>query len=237
MLYRLPRDSSKVRNVCLDHTIGQSIKYIIDKIFEGCTGLETFIMIDCEINDLHDVATRLAEKHSSILQTSFHCGKVQNLSCTNDETLGRARFRHLYGVRTLAIVVDDGEHDMRRSIQDFLRPYSRTLEVLIVQAEEGSGFEQDQVQHIDEAFAHFLSSSSDERDSLVETKYCPLLKHIFLSPIIEAAATSDDGDNGQRASLLPETTKEARLRGIEVHTEMHASKRFMQSVFSDIFKV
>jgi hypothetical protein len=237
MLYRLLRDSSNVRNVCLDHTTGRSIKYILDNIIEGCTALETFIMRDCEINDLHDVATRLAEKHSSTLQTSFHCSKVQTLTGTNDETLGRAHFRHLYGVKTLAMVLDEGEHDMSLNIQEFLRPYSRTLKVLIVQGGDGFAFEQDQVQHIDEAFAHLLSSPNDEGDSLDETKSCPLLKHIYLSPIIEAASTLDEDANEQRTSLLPGITKDARLRGIEVHTERNARKKFMQSVFGDIFTV
>jgi hypothetical protein len=237
MLYRLLRDSSNVRNVCLDHTTGQLIKYIIDNIIEGCTSLETFIMRDCEINDLHDIAIRLTEKHSSTLQTSFHCRKVENLSGTNDEMFGRAHFRHLYGIKTLAMVLDEGEHDMPRDIQDFLEPYSRTLEVLIVQAEDGVPFKQDQVQHIDEEFAHLLSSPSDEGNSLVETKSCPLLKHIYLSPIIEAAPTLDEDENEQKTLLLPETIKQACLRGIEVHTERDAGKRLVQNMFGDIFKV
>jgi hypothetical protein len=238
MLYRLLRDSSNVRNVCLDHTTGQSIKHIIDNIIEGCTGLETFIMRDCEISDFPDVITRMAEKHGSTLQTSFHCSKVQNLTGTKDKMFGRAHFRHLYGVKILAIVVDDGEHDMRRSIQDFVRPHSRTLEVLIVQTGDGYAFEQDQVQHIDEAFAHLLSSPNDEGDSLDEIKCCPLLKHIYLSPIIEAAPpTLDEDENKQKTLLLPETIKHARLRGIEVHTERDAGKRLVQSMFGDIFKV
>jgi hypothetical protein len=237
MLYRLLRDSSNVRNVCLDHTTGQSIKHIIDNIIEGCIGLETFIMRDCEISDFPDVITGMAEKHGSTLQTSFHCSKVQNLTGTKDKMFGRAHFRHLYGVKILAIVVDDGEHDMRRSIQDFVRPHSRTLEVLIVQTGDGYAFEQDQVQHIDEAFAHLLSSPNDEGDSLDEIKCCPLLKHIYLSPIIEAAPTLDEDENKQKTLLLPETIKHARLRGIEVHTERDAGKRLVQSMFGDIFKV
>jgi hypothetical protein len=126
---------------------------------------------------------------------------------------------------------------MRRSIQDFVRPHSRTLEVLIMQAGDGFAFEQDQVQYIDEALAHLLSSSSDEGDSLIKTGSCPLLKHIYLSPIIEAASVLDEDDTEQKTSLLPETTKQARLRGIQVHTKRDASKKFMQSVFGDIFKV
>jgi hypothetical protein len=218
---------------------GQSIKHIIDNIIEGCTGLKTFIMRDCEISNFPDVITKLAEKHGSTLQTSFHCGKVQNLTHTKDEMFGRAHFRHLYGIKTLtlAIVLDEGEHDMTRSIQDFLKPYSRTLEVLIVQAEDGSAFEQHQVRYIDKASARLLSSPSDEGDSLVETNFCPPLKHIYLSPIIEAASTLDEDDNEQKTLLLPETIKQARLRSIEVHTERDAGKTFMQSVFGDIFKV
>jgi hypothetical protein len=190
-----------------------------------------------EINDFPDVITRLTEKHGSTLQTSFHCGTVQNLSGTNDEIFRTARFRHLYGVKTLAVVVDEGEHDMLRTIQDFLRPHSCTLEVLIVQAEDDSTFDQDQVQQIDDALAHLLSSPSDEGDSLVEPKCCPLLKHLYLSPIFKAASTLEEDDNEQRTSFLPETIKQARFRGIEVHTERDADKRFMQSVLDDIFKV
>ena len=78
-LYRLPNNSSSVRNICFDETHRTLVRLIIENIIEACRQLETFVVKSCEISNFDGISTRLVEKHGPTLENFFCYGDVSEL--------------------------------------------------------------------------------------------------------------------------------------------------------------